>query len=52
MKQSQLLRQSEEVTYEQDVAIDANNEVTLGADVAFDLSGFDTNMGGTNLAGV
>ena len=45
MNQSQLLRQSEEVAYSQ--AVDGNDgEVILGADVAFDLSGFDQSLGG------
>ena len=41
MKQSQLLRQSEAVSYLQEVEVDADNEVVVGKNVAFDLSGFD-----------
>ena len=50
MKQSQLLRQSETVAYEQEMAIDGD-EVTVGRDVAFDLSGFDATIGDHQLVG-
>ncbi|CAE7930987.1 unnamed protein product [Symbiodinium necroappetens] len=50
MKQSQLLRQSETVAYEQEMAIDGD-EVTMGRDVAFDLSGFDATIGDHQLVG-
>ncbi|CAE7246908.1 unnamed protein product, partial [Symbiodinium pilosum] len=43
LSQHQLLRQQEAVKFEQDVPVDGN-EVTLGRDVAFDLSGFDAKM--------
>ena len=46
MLQSQLVRTSDEVSYQQDVNVD-NGEVTLGSDVGFDLSRFDGMDGGT-----
>ena len=48
--QSQLLRQSEDVSYQQQVEVDGD-EVTLGRDVGFDMAGFDTNVGGSSSAG-
>ena len=44
LSQHQLLRQQESVQFEQEAPVDGN-EVTLGKDVAFDLSGFDAKIG-------
>ncbi|CAE7356750.1 unnamed protein product [Symbiodinium sp. CCMP2592] len=44
MRQSQLVRESETVSFEQEVGGEGN-EVELGKDVTFDLSGFDATMG-------
>ena len=44
MKQSQLLRHTEAVSFGQEAGIDGD-EVELGKDVTFDLSGFDATVG-------
>lgn len=51
MKQSQLLRQSEAVSYLQEVEVDDDNEVVVGKNVAFDLSGFDGTLADRNVVG-
>ena len=44
MRQSQLVRETETVAFEQEVGGEGN-EVELGRDVTFDLSGFDASGG-------
>ena len=50
MRQSQLIRESETVSFEQQVSADGD-EVELGKDVAFDLSGFEATMGDQKVVG-